>query len=195
MPGATQYILLGVKMLKIVRIISIILFVLINSATAQKLFHSFGVTANVAFPTDQLSSTHKTGYELGGELNLEVSSPSWLLHIAGTYNYFPGKTVLVEDPEDNTISNFTFHNYDFYKLILGIKVLNEKGFFIKPVLIGAFDTNYERIGAEFGFGYGFNLLEKVRGEVGAKLSVVNIFGNKENEITTKTMGLGVSLIF
>lgn len=182
-------------MLKTKRIITIFLFVLINSATAQELFHSFGVTANVSFPTDQLSATHKAGYELGGELNLEVSSPSWLLHIAGTYNYFAGKTVLVEDPTDNTVSNFTFHNYDFYKLIIGIKVLNEKGFFLKPVLIGAFDTNYERIGAEFGFGYGFNLLEQVQGEVGAKLSLVNIFGNKENEITSKTMNVGVSLIF
>lgn len=182
-------------MLKTTRIITLFLFVLINTISAQGVFHSFGITANVSFPTDQLSSTHKTGYELGGEINLQVYSPSWLLHIAGTYNYFAGKTVLVQDSVDNTISDFTFHNYDFYKLILGIKFLNEKGFFIKPVLIGAFDTNYERIGAEFGFGYDFILLEKVRGEVGAKLSLVNIFGNKEGEITSRTINAGVSLIF
>ena len=171
---------------------------LLGTSLFSQSIHSFGPVFNFSFPTEELSATHEIGYEIGGEINIDLGSPTALLHIAGYYNYFEGKVASVRDTLENGeeyIHDEKLPNYDLLKFVLGGKFFNENGFYILPAVTYAMDTGYERIGAEFGAGYAWDLFDVGKLEFGIKLAAINLIGKKEGEIPSRTINFGVAYMF
>jgi hypothetical protein len=92
--------------------------------------------------------------------------------------------------------DFKIPDYDYYKIILGPKFVNDKRYFIFPAVIGLLDTDdYHRIGFEISVGHRFVITENIDMEAGIKISWLNVLLKDEGEKTIKTMQLGASLLF
>jgi hypothetical protein len=150
-------------------------------------------------PMDQMSSTHKIGFEAGAVWNYQISGNGIFISIGGSYSLLPGKTVNADSTDsDGSLHyyNLKLPDYDYYKLILGPKFENKKRYFLLPAVIGVFDTDdYRRVGFEISGGRHYQLTEWLKLEASVKLSWLNILLKEENEKTIKTLDIGVSFLF
>jgi hypothetical protein len=160
---------------------------------------NFGALFSGTIPMDQMSSTHKIGFEAGVVWNYPINDNGIFISVGGSYNLLPGKTVNADSTDGEGVLYYydiKLPDYDFYKLIIGPKFENKNRYFLLPAVIGVFDTDdYRRIGFEISGGRHYQVTEWLKLEATLKLSWLNLLLKEENEKTIKTLGIGVAFLF
>jgi hypothetical protein len=181
--------------------------VALNTLQGQAVLHSIGGGVAVALPMEGIDGTHDLGPEFIFDANLNVfGNDVLLLNLGASYTLLQGKTFLdanSEDPNDT----FVLDDFNSTKVLLGVRYLNDLGFYLKPNALVAMytyadengsDQTWVRYGFEAGAGYMYDLSWGTI-DFGLRLSFVNIFGNETSPSlstsTIKTINIGAIILF